>query len=117
MQERRKEQRWPAYLGARITFAPRRDTVDCLVRNTSTTGVRLVLDRAVLLPDEFSLQIAKHRIEYTVRTRWRRFNDVGVELARGEADEPIDLELARRMRDLEVSNTTLKRRLADMTEA
>jgi hypothetical protein len=117
MQERRKEQRWPAYLGARIVFAGRRTTVDCVVRNTSSGGVRLAVDRAALLPDEFQLQIAKRQVEVAVRTRWRRFGEIGVELVPGEAAEPIDFELVRRMRDLESSNAALKRRLAEMTES
>jgi len=117
MHERRREQRWPAYLGGRIVFGSRRVTADCLVRNTSAGGARLVLDRAALLPDEFSLQIPKHQTEYKVRTCWRRFHDVGVELTPVQTVEPVDLELTRRMRELEASNATLKRRLADMTEA
>jgi hypothetical protein len=117
MQERRKEQRWPAYLGARIVFAGRRSTADCVVRNTSSGGLRLTIDRAALLPGTFQLQIAKRQVEFDVRTRWRRLGEVGVELVGGEAAEPVDLELVRRMRDLETSNTRLKRRLADMTDA
>jgi hypothetical protein len=117
MQERRKEQRWPAYLGARIVFAGRRSTADCIVRNTSAGGVLLNVDRAAVLPGTFHLQIAKRQVEVEVRTRWRRSGEVGVELVAGEAAEPIDLELVRRMRDLETRNMRLKRRLADMTEA
>jgi hypothetical protein len=117
MDERRKEQRWPAYLGARIVSASRHVTADCLVRNTSSGGARLVLDRAALLPDEFSLQIPKHQIEYKVRTRWRRYHDVGVEMTPVTTVEPVDLERERRMRELKASNAALKRRLADMTEA
>jgi hypothetical protein len=116
MLERRREQRWPAYLGARIVFASRKMTTNCLVRNTSGGGAHLVLDQAALLPDEFCLQIAKHHTEYSVRTRWRRFHHVGVELTPVRASEPIDLEVIRRMRELQSSNAALKRRLADMTE-
>jgi hypothetical protein len=117
MQERRKEQRWPAYLGARIVFAGRQPTSDCLVRNTSAGGARLVVHRAALLPDEFSLQIPKRQVEFKVRTRWRSFEEIGVEMTPVEVAEPVDLEVARRMRELEASNETLKRRLVDMTEA
>jgi hypothetical protein len=117
MQERRKEQRWPAYLGGRIVFNGRQTTEDCLVRNTSAGGARLVLHRAALLPDEFCLQIPKRQVEFSVRTCWRRFGDVGVEMAPVEVAEPVDLELARRMRELETNNEALKRRLVDLTES
>jgi hypothetical protein len=117
MQERRKEQRWPAYLGARIIFAGRQTTADCVVRNTSAGGARLVVHRAALLPDEFCLQIPKRQVELKVRTRWRRQEEVGIEMIPVAVTEPVDLEVVRRMRELEASNETLKRRLVDLTEA
>jgi hypothetical protein len=116
MQERRKEQRWPAYLGGRIVFDCRQRTADCIVRNTSSDGACLRLDGASLLPDEFSLRIPMRGVELQVRTRWRRFGELGVEAVVTGA-EPVDLELARRMRALDRSNRALKRRLADLTDS
>ena len=117
MQDRRKEQRWPAYLGARIVSSCRQMTADCLIRNSSSQGLRLVIDRGQSLPDEFLLQIPKRQVELKVRKRWRRGDDIGVESVPPELTQPIDLELERCMRELATSNEALKRRLADLSEA
>lgn len=115
MLERRKEQRWPAYLGGVVVLGRRAATADCLIRSTSSSGARLVLDQAAFLPDEFSLQIPAKRIEMRVRTCWRRFHEIGVETVPEHRTAPIDLTLAHQLKRLEEHNARLKRRLAEMS--
>ena len=47
-------------------------TIDCVVRDTSGVGARLVVPNATLLPDTFELHIPSRQSAYRVRTRWRR---------------------------------------------
>jgi hypothetical protein len=115
MLERRKEQRWPAYLGGRIVCERRETTADCLIRNTSPSGARLVLHQAALLPDEFSLQIPCKQAELRVRICWRRVDEIGIDTALENQSEPIDLAVGRQMRRLEEQAEQLKRRLAEMS--
>jgi hypothetical protein len=116
MLERRKEQRWPAYLGGVIVLACRESTADCLIRSTSPSGARLVLRQAALLPDEFSLQIPNKQTEMRVRTCWRRFHEIGVETVPEHKAVPIDLALVRQLKRLEAHNIELKRRVFALSE-
>ena len=117
MQERRKEGRSPAYLGGQITTARKLTSIDCVVRNTSGAGARLVVANATQLPDTFELHIPRKNTAYQVRARWRRLEDLGVELMGLEgserSDAPIPITLARRLRKLEAENAEFKRRLGD----
>jgi hypothetical protein len=117
MRERRKEQRWPAYLGGVIVLARRETTADCLIRSTSPSGMRLVLRQAALMPDEFSLRIPCRQAEMRVRARWHRFHEIGVEIVPEHRTAPIDLALMRRIKRLEACNAELRRRVAELTES
>ena len=114
MLEQRRERRTRAYLGGRIVTDPRLTAINCLVRNTSGAGARLVVASGALLPDEFDLHIPKTQAQYRVRARWRRSEELGVEVAPAPvAAAPVALELARRIKRLEAENAGLKRRLGD----
>jgi hypothetical protein len=113
MQERRKEGRSPAYLAGQITTDRRLIAIDCVVRNTSGSGARLVIPHATLLPDVFELHIPKKNTAYRVRTCWRGEGDVGVEIMPLDAaDAPTPLTLARRLKILEAENAALRRKLS-----
>src|SRR6266545_2930225 len=102
MQERRKEQRLPAYLGGVITTDRRLTGLDCLVRNTSGAGAKIVLPHTALLPDHFELHIPFKRSAYRVRARWRRLEEIGVEIVPLQASAaPVPLALARQIRQLQ----------------
>ena len=114
MQERRKEGRSPAYLGGQITTDRRLVAIDCIVRNTSGAGARLEVPNATMLPETFELHIPRKNSAYRVRARWRRLEDVGVEVEPLEqSDAPVPLALARRIRRLEAENAGLRRRLQE----
>src|SRR5450759_4004851 len=79
MQERRKVQRWPAYLGGRASFLSEKSTADVLIRNTSASGAKVVVHNCRFVPDIFKLTIPKWRAEYCVRACWRHYDEIGVE--------------------------------------
>lgn len=114
MLDRRREQRTRTYLGGRIVTDHRLTSINCLIRNTSGAGAKLVVASGALLPDEFDLQIPKNETEFRVRARWRRSEEVGVEVAPAPAaTAPIALDMARRLKLLEAENAALKKRLGD----
>lgn len=114
MQERRKEGRSPAYLGGQITTPRRLTAIDCIVRNTSGAGARLVVPNATQLPESFELHIPRKNSAYRVQARWRRLEDMGVEIVPFEvSDAPVPISLARRIRRLEDENAGLRRRLTE----
>lgn len=115
MQERRKDQRLPAYFGGRITTDAKLTTIDCIVRNTCGTGAKLAVPHTMSLPEEFELHIPIKGSAYRVQTRWRRYGEVGVEMMQA-AGALVPLALARRVKQLEAENAELKRRVAELCE-
>jgi hypothetical protein len=114
MLDRRKEQRWPAYLGGRIAFSKRFAAAECLVRNTSAAGAKLIVHNGGFIPDEFDLLIPHRQAAVRVRTCWRSLEEIGVEFTQVQnPDAPIPISLARRMKRLKSENENLKRRLRD----
>jgi hypothetical protein len=117
MQDRRKEQRWPALLGGTVEIGRGFATASCTVRNTSASGARLKLNRDAFLPEEFDLAITARDMSYRVRRKWRRDDEIGVEIARVRRREaPVPLKHARRIRQLQDENAKLRDRLADLTD-
>ena len=114
MLDRRKQQRWPAYLGGKIAFSTRFAAAECLVRNTSADGAKLVVHNGGFIPDEFDLLIPHRKAEYRVRACWRSLDEIGVAFTGAQnADAPIPISLARRMKRLARENENLRRRLRD----
>jgi hypothetical protein len=111
-QERRKEGRSPSYLGGRIITDRKLITIECVVRDTSGAGARVVVPNATLLPEQFELHIPRKNTAYRVRARWRRAQDLGVEIVPLDArDGAVPITMARRLRKLQVENADLRRRL------
>lgn len=114
MRERRREQRLRSYLGGEIAFLRRRVTADCIIRNTSDSGAKLIVQNGRLVPDEFELTIPRQQADYRARTRWRRVDEIGVELElMHESDAPIPLAWARKLKRLEAENAGLRRQLGE----
>jgi hypothetical protein len=115
MQDRRREQRWPAYLGGTITYSKRVAVLDCLVRNISPRGARLTIASGIV-PDAFELHIPQQQAEYHARMRWRSADAIGVEFSHAQdAAAPVPLSLVRRIKRLENENAGLRRRLHEET--
>ena len=117
MPERRKQARSRVYLGCRITTDRRLTGLDGVVRNTSDAGARLAVPATATIPNQFELYIPSRKTACVVRTRWRRRDEVGVEIEAVQPDAaPISLALARRMKLAEAENARLKRLLAGLSE-
>ncbi|WP_128565584.1 PilZ domain-containing protein [Methylobacterium crusticola] len=119
MSESRKESRLRTFLKGRIVFNGGNSSMDCLVRDLSPSGARLMLSQTATLPDGFDLIIpAKDRV-HKASLRWRRDDGVGVvfveEETRTATPEPAlsVAALRQRVSALEAENATLRRLLAE----
>ena len=115
--ERRKHLRMPSFLGARIHVGYLNASYDCVVRNFSAGGGRIVLPGPVALPERFDLHIIQRDLLYRARIVWRDDRHVGVAFERPEQRdcEPVSLDQFRRIRRLEAQKKALQRRVEDLS--
>src|ERR1044071_8282908 len=106
MSERRNTKRQKSFLRGCIYFNNRRSAVDCLIRDISGTGCRVIFSSAVQIPDIVDLYIPQKEQTLRAIVQWRHGDEVGVafeEAARAPAAPlPVDVaELADRVCKLE----------------
>lgn len=82
MTERRKAQRMRTFKSGSVTFGfvP---SIECLVRNMSSGGACLELERRATLPDDFSLLIKPECVRRTCRLVWQSSSRAGVQFVSG----------------------------------
>ncbi|MEE7494666.1 PilZ domain-containing protein [Methylobacterium oryzae] len=129
MSEHRRETRQRVFLKGRIVFNNGSSSLDCLVRDMSPAGARLVMSEATTLPDAFDLYIPQKDRTYRATLRWRREDGIGVTFeapARADTaaaspdpaatDASVTL-LLKRISELETENAALRRLLASMAQS
>lgn len=77
-EERRRDERKPTLLGAKVVFNDRRSTMNCRVRNLGAHGARLRFDGPPLVPSHFELIIEQMDRRHIARRVWVSANDMGV---------------------------------------
>lgn len=123
--EHRQEVRQRVFLKGRIRFNNGASSMDCLVRDLSSSGARIALSETATLPEVFDLYIPQKERTYRATLRWRREDGVGVtfdepptKTASPAAPEPAaDASVAvllRRITELEAENAALRRLLTGM---
>ena len=114
--ERRRIARQKSFLRGMIYFNNRRSVVDCLIRDISPYGARLIFSDTVTTPDVLDLHIPQK--EQTLRSHviWRHGQEVGVAFAQAtEVDHPAETgDLAERVQRLEDEVAALKRQLKQL---
>jgi hypothetical protein len=83
MDERRRTLRRRTYLGARIAFGTGALGADCIVRNLSGGGAKIMFSDRAVVPTEFELTIAQKRETVRARIVWRQADMAGVALYPG----------------------------------
>jgi hypothetical protein len=124
MLERRKSDRARTFLGGMIAFNKCNSTMDCRVRDISSTGARdhltntaVILTNTAVIPDQFDLTIARKERSFRARMVWRSVDEAGVAfLGEYNNEMPVSLDLARRLRQSEAEKTVLRKRIAQLTE-
>ena len=76
MIERRAAQRHRVFKGGTINFA--NSGIPCTVRNMSAGGAAIDLDTLVILPQSFTLSIARDDLVRNCRTVWRSDKRIGL---------------------------------------
>lgn len=127
MSEHRREARQRVFLKGRIVFNNGSSSFDCLVRDMSSAGARLVMSDATTLPEAFDLYIPQKDRTYRAILRWRREDGIGVTFEQPASTAPaapvaaatdasVTL-LLKRVSELETENAALRRLLASMAQS
>lgn len=111
--ERRRVTRQKSFLRGMIYFNNRRNVVDCLIRDISPYGARLIFSDSVSTPDVFELYIPQKEQTLRVHAIWRHGQEVGVAFAQAAQLDPVAEtgDLAERVGRLEMEIAGLKRLL------
>ena len=111
--ERRRVARQKSFLRGMVYFNDRRSVLDCLVRDISPYGARLIFSDAVGTPDVLDLHIPQKEQTLRAHVIWRHGREVGVAFAEIlEVDPRAEGgDLADRVAKLEAEVTALKRLL------
>ena len=116
MRDRRSSTRQKSFLQGRIYYNNRRSSVDCLVRDISDTGAKLVFSSAVTIPEVVEIYLSNKEEIRRARVQWRRGDEVGVDfILDGAADvvaPPADL--LGRVLKLESECASLKRTVREL---
>ena len=82
MRERRRTPRPKCLLRGRIYFNKGRSSIDCLIRDISYEGARVVFSDPVNIPDAVELYIPKHNRTVHALVRWRHADQIGLAFSR-----------------------------------
>jgi hypothetical protein len=116
MQDRRTTTRTRTYFGGQIAFNRRMSVMDCLVRNISAEGAKLVFSETSTVPQEFDLSVHKNERTYRAKVIWRRADEVGVAFLEPRPQSaPVSLDLMRRLRQCEADKASLQRHMEQLS--
>jgi PilZ domain len=85
--DRRKAPRLRSLLSGSIIFDDRNSTLDCVVRNISAWGAKIVLPDAHHVPEAFDLLIPHHAETHRAKVIWRKGENIGLALSDVEESE------------------------------
>jgi hypothetical protein len=111
MSERRSSARQKSFLQGRILFNNRRSVIDCLIRDISTDGARLILSQTGIVPDVIDLYIPQKEETLRARVQRRADGEIGVAFVADTAAAPAAAtgDLAERVKQLEAEVAAIKR--------
>lgn len=77
-QNRRTTHRMRTLKGAEIVFNGGFSAFECVVKDLSDVGARIMMGDATGVPDHFELVIPHDKLRRKCTVRWRRYNTLGV---------------------------------------
>jgi hypothetical protein len=114
MGERRSSRRHKSFLRGCIYFDQRRSAMDCLIRDFSDEGARIIISDTVNVPDAVELYIPHKEQTLRAHVKWRHGDEVGLafnEAAPQAAATPEEVGLTERVAKLEADIAELRRTL------
>ncbi len=113
MAERRQSTRQKSFLRGTVYFNNRRHAFDCLVRDISDKGARIIFSDTVSVPDLVDLYIPQKEQTVRAHVQWRHGDEIGLAFpdAIRAADGTTDGKLAARVAQLESEVASLRRAL------
>jgi hypothetical protein len=128
--EKRESDRIRSFLRAQIIFNNRMTTIDCIVKNISSTGARVALDNTLAVPTEFDIYIPQRGRSHHARLIWRDKDSIGIDFidapsqaatqshnaAASSPPEMAGASVETRLQELEEQNAALKRRIRALTQ-
>ena len=118
--ERRRIARQKSFLRGMIYFNNRRSVVDCLIRDISPYGARLIFSDTVTTPDTLDLYIPQKEQTLRAHVIWRVGHEVGVafpQAIHAETAASGSGDLADRVAKLEAEVALLKRALKKLNSS
>jgi hypothetical protein len=114
MSERRRSARKRSFLRGCIYFNKRRSVADCLIRDISDEGARIIFSDTINIPDIVELYIPQKEQTRRAHVQWRHGGELGITFgepadAQGQPAEPGDL--AARVAQLEIEVAAMRRML------
>lgn len=111
MGERRRSVRQKSFLRGCVYFNKRRTAIDCLIRDISGEGARIIFSESVNVPDLIELYIPQKEQTMRARVQWRHGDEIGLVFpdALRAADGTAEGELATRVAQLETEIASLRR--------
>jgi hypothetical protein len=115
MPERRTSSRQKSFLQGRVNYNNRRSSVDCLVRDVSDTGAKLVFSGPVSVPEVVELYLSNKDEVRRAKVQWRKGDEMGVDFAVNDADAmAASTDLFGRVLKLERECASLKRVVSEL---
>jgi hypothetical protein len=117
MPERRTSSRHKSFLQGRVYYNNRRSSVDCLVRDVSDAGAKLVFGEAVTVPDVVELYLSNKDEVRRVKVQWRKGHEMGVDFNDDPAEAGMTAasgDLIGRVLKLERECASLKRTVNEL---
>jgi hypothetical protein len=118
MDEQRKVMRARTVYRGSIVFNNNNSTIDCLVRNFSELGAKIIVDESITFPQQFQLLVPQKGRTFTAMVIWRAGQEVGVEFQDEKVNGrtlPVGSgDIGDQMRVLEKENAKLKKLVADL---
>jgi PilZ domain len=117
MSDKRISPRLRSFLKGRVVFNGGQNSLDCLIRDMSSTGARLELSASVTLPDRFDLYLPHRDETCRAHLQWRRGGHIGVAFDQidGAPEMPIAAQdVAARVQQLETEIGLMRVLLAQM---
>jgi hypothetical protein len=112
MAERRTSARQRSFLRGRIQLNNGQIALDCLIRDLSGRGARLIFPEMPTIPDVVELHIPQKEQTLRAHVQWRQGEEVGVTFAAAAAAPAGDsADLAARVEQLEKEVAAMRRML------